>query len=241
MNLTTSDIKEFTQRNSSLIAVSVSLLLLVVVVVVIGLNTYDERTTKNNDYAPQNTSPVARNGNDQGIRSDVVIRANLFGSSAPKVIVTAPKTTLNLTLKGILSANSAEYARAIIQVDKKASKLYSIGDEIKGSGAKLEEIRINEDLLNRSGAIESLALTKLGNQSGASISITSGLETADISSGSTKFAALSNQNNLSQNSDRSRRVDKSNKQDDSPNGPRRKIKRPAFSGIDRAIKKADEI
>ncbi len=237
------ELSDLAQRHATLLALGGSIVLALLVVVLITFHTLDLRKAKAQDYAPQNAPPLLERAAQQGIRSDVVTRANLFGNKAP-ALVAAPKTTLNLTLQGVLSANVPGYARAIIQAGSQASQLYSVGDEIKGSGAKLEEIRMNEVLLNRAGAIESLPLNKAGNMQGANISFskaTDSVESAFLSQPS-PLTSLEPSNTQPTRSERATmRADRERARADSPNGPRREIKRPAFSGIDRAIKKADEI
>lgn len=231
------------QRNAATLALGISIAIALVILLLIILNTLESRKARAQDYAPQNITPLLQAEGAQGIRSDIVTRANLFGNAAP-TLVAAPTTTLNLTLQGVLSANVPAYARAIIQAGKQASRLYSVGDEIKGSGAKLEEIRFNEVLLNRAGAIESLPLKKAGNMQGADIRFSKEVAAAEQAYLSQPSPLTAVQTSAAQGSRGERdkiRAELQRTRADSPNGPRRDIKRPAFSGIDRAIKKAGEI
>jgi type II secretion system protein C len=242
MNFSFDDLTELIQRNAPAIGLGLGVLLLILVATKVTLDTLDKRTIKQKDYAPQNVTPLTQKTSDRGIRSEIVKRANLFGNAAPAVLVNAPKTTLNLTLLGIFSSNSPAYARAIIQAGRSSSKLYSVGDDIQGAGAKLEEIRPHEVLLNRSGAIESLPLNKVGSMKGATITFNAPPTPPDLNPGSTTVASFSNNSDGNQASNGlPSGTSNAEIKEDSPNGPRRKIKRPSFSGLDRAIQKADDI
>lgn len=219
-----------------LLAWIAGVLLLALVLLNITLTVLDDRATRAAQYESV-TVQQARAAPKNTYRINDVVKANLFGDDAPKVVAVAPKTTLNLKLKGVLSANSATFARAIIQAGSKPSVLYAVGDNIKGAGANIEEIRQEEVLLNRAGAIESLPLVKLGDSKGASISFNSQAtaDTIEADTGLRQFA---------QAAARPLQADNNNAAQTKPNsssGERRKIKRPNFSGLDRALKKMGEI
>ena len=115
----------------------------------------------------------------------------------------------------------------------KETELYSVGESIKGAGASVKEIRGNEVLLNRNGATESLPLIKKtasGNRQ--IISFTQAEpQITEVSAASTSRASTANQ--------ALERIQA--KKPNSPNGKPRKIRKPNFSGLDRALKKMGEI
>lgn len=89
--------------------------------------------------------------------------AHLFGvvtnqkSAAP---TTAPKTKLNLILKGVLSAENNSGASAIISQGKNGKEdIYSIDDKIS-SGVIIKEIHPEHVVLERQGRRETLELIK---------------------------------------------------------------------------------
>ncbi len=63
-------------------------------------------------------------------------------------------TTLNIEVKGILSASSASLAKAILAMDGGNDVLYRLGDIIEGSSAIVKEIRADGVLLNNGGRME---------------------------------------------------------------------------------------
>jgi len=148
---------------------------------------------------------------------------NYNGDPKPKKKITnAPKTTLNLTLKGVLSASDTAVARAIIVSSKsKKAKLYSVGDEIKGSGASIEEIRQFEVILNRNGAIESLPLKKK-------------------KAGSDDFVFTPLAQNTNDKPARANTARSKNSRLQPSNNEPRKIRKPNFSGLDKAIQELDK-
>ncbi len=239
------NISEYAQRNAPTLVFWAACAALLITLILVVMDQWDQRSIKVKDYAAQNVTAFTANAQNRAIRSNIVTDGNLFGDSTPRVVTAAPQTTLNLTLKGILSANSPTMARAIIQSGTDASKLYSVGDNIRGSGANVEEIKADEVLLNRSGAIESLKLKKAGNRNGANIEFTSAIgNSTDDQSALVAAAQLDQQRRASdfgnrdaQNSARSNRAARKS---DSPNGPRRSIKRPTFSGLDKAIDQIED-
>jgi len=88
--------------------------------------------------------------------------AHLFGiANAPvakQAIKDAPETTLNLTLRGILSAQPMDLASAIISTGKRAKEMiYGIGDNVPGN-ATIQEIHPTHIILMRNGRLETLKL-----------------------------------------------------------------------------------
>jgi type II secretion system protein C len=192
----------------------------------IAWTSYSQAKIKRINYQAQEIKPLAVN-NRPLYRVNDIVSANLFGDPTPKVVVKqAPVTTLNLTLQGILSATDQSQARAIIQSGKRASELYSVGEDIKGAGASVKEIRPNEVLLDRNGATESLPLKKKTGSGNRAIISYDDQPSSDLAS-----TPASNQpSTITSNSPR-----QTNKR--TP----RKLKKPNLSRLDQALKKMGEI
>ena len=107
--------------------------------------------------------PAAQSGNAQAIAS--LQQFHLFGMAAAPAApakqgpIDAPDTRLNLTLKGALSSDVQEEARAIIAAAGGEEKTYAIGAEIPG-GARLREIYPDRVILERGGRYETLRLPR---------------------------------------------------------------------------------
>lgn len=201
-----------------------ALVLLILVVLRITYSEYLNSKQKSNDYALQTLAPIDRSARAQYRASDI-ISANLFGDPRPQeAIKNIPKTDLNLKLIGVLWASNQEMARVIIQTGKDKAKLYSIGDDIKGASASVKEIRSNEIFLNRNGATEKLTLEKK-KSSADIISYTPSNQTYTPVSASYSAPVSS----------------VSTAKPISPNGKNRKIRKPNFSGLDRALKKMKQL
>ena len=192
------------------IALICSILILLLFLISSGINLRAQEKTKAKNYANQPIEAINTRKRPTYKINDV-ISANLFGNPKPaKVIKNAPKTTLNLTLEGILSATDANLARAIIS-SKRKSELYSVGDEIKGAGASIKEIRSQEVILNRNGAIESLPIKK-----------------SESKGDNTVYTPINNQ----ARTNNSRNPTPHSSQDLSTNTKPRKIRKPNFSRLD---------
>ncbi|MDH5424543.1 MAG: type II secretion system protein GspC [Gammaproteobacteria bacterium] len=88
--------------------------------------------------------------------------AHLFGQTNSPAVKQAskdaPETTLNLVLRGILSAQPMNLASAIITSGKQGQELiYSVGDSVPGN-ATVEEIYPAHIILMRNGRLETLKL-----------------------------------------------------------------------------------
>lgn len=87
---------------------------------------------------------------------------NLFGradaGSAP-VVVDAPDTQLNLTLRGIAAADRDEYSRALIAGPDGRERVYAIGASLPG-GATVHRVLADRVLLDRRGTLETLRLPR---------------------------------------------------------------------------------
>ena len=208
---------------------ALSVLILLLAVGKVSWTAYQSAQIKQANYQAQAVAPIAR-ANKQGYRVRDIVAANLFGDPAPKPVAKqAPKTTLDLTLQGILWASDPNLARAIIMSGKRSSELYSVGEDIKGAGASVKEILSGEVLLNRNGATESLPLVKL-KSSGNNQIISYTTPLRQQGSGSRPDNRTLSQNTQARNL-----------KPRSANGAPRKIRKPNFSGLDRALKKMGEI
>lgn len=218
-------------RHGLKIVYAITILVCLLVLASISWNVYSQGKLKEANYAPQQIAPITQK-TQQSYRVNDIVRANLFGDPSPapvQKIIT--KTTLDLTLQGVLSASNTQMARAIIRSGKSKSQLYSVGESIKGANVSVEEIKFNEVLINRNGAIESLPLKKQTNSLADSLFTYS-------SQGSSGVLSNSSQTNYRTPITTSGR---STPKPRSPNGKRRAIKKPNFSGLDRALQKMGEI
>ncbi len=226
-------------KHGVLVVWAIGILCLLLAFSKIAWTTYSERQTKLSDYQPQTIQAIAKPAG-LGYRINDIVSANLFGDPAPakKIVKVAPKTTLDLTLQGILWASDPSLARAIIMTGKKKSELYSIGEEIKGANASVKDIRDGEVLLNRAGATESLPLIKK-NKSGDRAIITFSNPPSQASSN--RVVANASPSNNSRSTQVRTSTAQPSEKPNAPNGPPRKIRRPNFSGLDKALKKMGEI
>lgn len=91
---------------------------------------------------------------------------NLFGAppaaavTAPPPVTEAPKTRLQLTLRGVAASPSVADARAIIADPSGRERHYRPGEAVPG-GAELGEIHPDRVILMRNGRPETLPLAKL--------------------------------------------------------------------------------
>lgn len=211
---------------------ALAILVLLLALSRIGWSVYTQSKTKTANYQQQQVAPI-RQAARPSYRVNDIVSANLFGDPSPKVVVTkAPKTTLDLTLQGILWASESGMARAIIMSGRRKSELYSVGESIKGAGASIKEIRDDEVLLNRNGATESLPLVKKTTSGNRQI-----ISFADAQPQVTTVSTVSS----SRASTATQALEQLQAKPQSPNGKPRKIRKPNFSGLDRALKKMGEI
>lgn len=107
-------------------------------------------------------APVVNRVNQgQSIRQ--VASAHLFGvmesAATPKQTI-APKTRLNLVLRGVIAAEPMSLSHAIIAQGKKGKEdVYAVGDKMPG-GIIIEEVHPDHVVLNRGGRLESLELVE---------------------------------------------------------------------------------
>ena len=221
-------------RHGVKIAWGVAIALLLVVLAHIFYDEYSHRKQKVTDTAPQKLQPITRNSGPVYRVSDIT-SANLFGDPRPKTVVRENIRDTNLILKlvGVLWASDQKNARVLIESNSKDAALYSVGDSIKGASASVKEIYQNEILLNRNGATEKLSLAKK-KDSNDLISYTSSRSSANNSIPASYSATRdSSANNSIGRSSNSKPI--------SANGENRKIRKPNFSGLDRALKKMSEL
>ena len=115
------------------------------------------------------TNPQSRVSSDNKKVSVKAIEAlNLFGKFSLQevekveevVIEDAPETRLKLTLSGVVASSDRETAAAIIESSGK-QETYSIGENIKGTRAVLENVFNDRVLLKVSGRLETLMIEGL--------------------------------------------------------------------------------
>jgi len=219
-------------RHGVKIAYGLSILILLLVLVSIAWNAYDQRRTRATNLAPQKIAPITKKST-LNYRVNDIVKANLFGdpTPAPPKVTKARPTTLDLTLQGILASTDIDMARAIIRSGKKKSQLYSIGEEIKGAGVSIKEIKTHEVLLNRNGAIESLKIKRKKARGNSSILSYSNNRSGRLSSSGSQTASIQDFQTIQRSIPKPR----------SNNGAPRKIRKPNFSGLDRALQKMGEI
>ncbi len=208
---------------------AIACLLLVLSIAWLVFSEYHDRKQKRLEYAPQTLQPITRSNAPQYNANDIV-SANLFGDPKPKkeVVKNIPKTNLNLKLIGVLWASDENFARVIIQSGSKKANLYGIGEKIQGANASVKEIHSNEILISRNGATEKLSLVK--KKGGKDIFTYE--QSTPVSYADTSPTNYGSSNNATVRSSPKPR---------SANGANRKIRKPNFSGLDRALKKRGEI
>lgn len=205
-------------------------LCLLLVLASIAWDARSQSKIKSANYAKQNTAPI-RQRQTETYRVNTITGANLFGDASPAPVqqVVRP-TNLNLKLQGILWATDEKIARVIITSGSKKAELYAVGEEIKGSGASVQEIRSNEVILDRNGAAESLELSSKYKSDSSLISYA---KDGQFDQNSAVHSASLNVEQVQDPAPRN----KANSQ----NSQTRKIRKPNFSGLDRALQKMDEI
>lgn len=112
--------------------------------------------------AAKSTTPI----NNAGMRQQAIrllTSAHLFGEaqqSAASIQTSAPRTKLNLVLRGVIAADPMKKSSAIIARGKKGKEdVFGIGDRIPG-GVLIKEIHADHVILSRNGRLETLYLVK---------------------------------------------------------------------------------
>ena len=105
-------------------------------------------------------APVIRQA-DQGQAIRQVANAHLFGEMQQAAVpqqTKAPKTKLNLVLRGVIAADPMTMSHAIIARGKKGQEeVYAVGEKMPG-GITIESIHPDHVVLNRGGRLETLQL-----------------------------------------------------------------------------------
>jgi general secretion pathway protein C len=106
---------------------------------------------------------LAINKQAQQNNFNALTAANIFGVSEAVGVqkpTEAPETKLNLTLRGVLAAESPELASAIIGQGPAGNEdIYGVGDRMPG-GVLIKEIHAEYVVLERNGQMETLKLQK---------------------------------------------------------------------------------
>lgn len=226
------------QKHGRTAAIAVAALLLILSLLSVYTNYKTQHKIKKENYKAQQ---IKRSNNPvRQYKVTDIVTANLFGDAVKKPVVkNAPKTTLDLTLQGILYTKESDIARAIVMVGKKKSGLYSVGEKIKGANASVKEIRDNEILLNRNGLTESLPLIKK-NKSGDRQIIT---YEQDFGNDLGKFEDDHGYDDHGSGEDlyieEARQYEQALQEERERNGRARQGRKPNFSGLDRALEKLD--
>ena len=123
-------------------------------------------------FVPQEDAPVVTTvkpttpANNAAVRQQAIRQltsAHLFGVAdqpAAAKQTTAPKTRLNLVLRGVVAAEPMEMSLAIVARGKKGKEeAFSIGDKIPG-GVTIKEIHADRIILSRNGRLETLFMVK---------------------------------------------------------------------------------
>lgn len=234
----------FMQKHGLKVAWAIALLCVLWLLVHVGMTVRSSMQTRTSNYAVQDIKPVNKT-RKAPYRVNQITSAKLFGDASPKAVVReAPKTTLDLTLQGVLWADDNSMARAIIQRGRQKSVLYSVGETIKGAGVEIREIRSVEVILDRNGAAESLPLLKQttsGNRPIVSFEEEDELDFIEDSlddHGSADDHGSSSQQVSANNRARRNAAARRGKLQ---NGATPGVRKPNFSGLDRALKKLGEI
>lgn len=106
---------------------------------------------------------VTASSRDRQFEVSRIAQAHLFGTVRENVqqeTAPAPETKLRLDLVGLVASADRQLARAIIRVDGGKVRPYAMEDAIEGTDATIHAIEPGRVLLERSGALESLALKR---------------------------------------------------------------------------------
>lgn len=103
--------------------------------------------------APQAVAPQRR-----GVDLRAIVEAHLFGRVAASA-TDAPQTSMPLVLAGVLALQDPSQGMAILGPNPAQARLYAVGAAVPG-GARLHAVYRDHVLLDRGGALESLALPR---------------------------------------------------------------------------------
>ena len=90
-----------------------------------------------------------------------ILRANLFGQSAPAPgSANAPVTNMSLVLAGVIADADEKLGFAMLGSSATDIKVYRVGDSVPG-GARLSSVLVDRVLLDRGGTIEALMIPRV--------------------------------------------------------------------------------
>lgn len=122
--------------------------------------------------APKPAPLVVPGARNQGVDVAAITNARLFGAAPVQAVASqndanAPQTSMPLVLTGIISADDPQNGLAILGENAAAAKVYAVGDNIPGGGAKLHAVYSERVVIDRNGTLESLVLPRQLQSSGA--------------------------------------------------------------------------
>ncbi|MGI9316630.1 MAG: type II secretion system protein N [bacterium] len=114
-----------------------------------------------------NFGAAKQQGKDELVNLAGIINAHIFGTvpvikkpaDKPKV-VEAPKTKLNLSLTGVITAPDPNKSRAMIEVQRGQTSVVLVGNQIGNTGAKLDAVFSDHILIEHRGALEKLVIER---------------------------------------------------------------------------------
>lgn len=107
---------------------------------------------------PPATVPQANAPQRRGVDLRTIVDAHLFGRVAVNAS-DAPQTSIPLVLAGVLALQDPSQGMAILGPNPAQAKLYAVGAAVPG-GVRLHAVYRDHVLLDRGGALESLALPR---------------------------------------------------------------------------------
>ncbi len=115
--------------------------------------------------APVVTIPPAAEGAvRRAVNVQGILNAHLFGVAEAGEGATdpadAPQTSLTLVLAGTIASSDPKQGLGIIGETAQTGKVYSVGDNVAGGGAKLHAVYPDRVILDRNGQLEALMLPR---------------------------------------------------------------------------------
>jgi len=86
-----------------------------------------------------------------------ILRANLFGQSAPAAGTGAPVTNMALVLAGVIADSDEKKGFAMLGTSPTDIRVYHVGEAVPG-GALLHAVLVDRVLLDRGGSVEALLM-----------------------------------------------------------------------------------
>ena len=111
------------------------------------------------------TRPQNDGGFKRSVNVALISNAHLFGQPPVERVAaqtdgSAPPTSLPLVLTGIISADDPQNGLAILGQTAQNAKVFAVGDNLPGGGAKLHAVYNDKVIIDRGGALETLMLPK---------------------------------------------------------------------------------